>query len=357
VRRISPLARARRLDLITTTRRQLLAAVIVAGVAGTGCESPTAAQQPIPTGESVGFTNPVVDSNVPDPMIIADDDGAWWAFATNGNGVNIQTLRSTDLISWEPMPDALPALPDWTRGGDVWAPEVARGAGGKWLMYYTTPAPSDRGDIQCVGLAIADSPGGPYVDSSDQPLVCETDDGGSIDAHPFTAADGTRYLYWKNDGNRIGVDTWISVQQLDPTGTTVVGDPTRLIKQDQPWEGSLVEAPFVVEASGTYWLFYSANAYDSADYAVGVAKATSPTGPFAKLPDPVLVSNEVTAGPGHCAIFAVGDQLWMVYHAWSPDSVGSDFPGRTMWLSEVEVSADQVRVTPPTIAYPTRPLG
>ena len=54
---------------------------------------------------------------------------------------------------------------------------------------------------------------------------------------------------------------------------------------------------------------------------------------------------------------AVGDQLWMVYHAWSPDSVGSDFPGRTMWLSEVEVSADQVRVTPPTIAYPTRPLG
>ena len=97
-----------------------------------------------------------------------------------------------------------------------WAPEVARADDGRWLMYYTTPAPEDRGDIQCIGLAIADSPGGPYVDSSDQPLVCETDDGGSIDAHPFTAPDGKRYLYWKNDGNRIGVDTWISVQPLDP---------------------------------------------------------------------------------------------------------------------------------------------
>ena len=90
-----------------------------------------------------------------------------------------------------------------------------------------------------------------YLDSSTEPLVCETDDGGSIDGHPFTTSDGRRYLYWKNDGNRIGVDTWISVQRLDASGTKLVGKPQRLIKQDQPWEGSLLEAPFVVEADGT----------------------------------------------------------------------------------------------------------
>ena len=343
--------------MITTTRRQLMAAMILTGATSAGCSAAPGPQEPIPSGGTVAFTNPVVDTDVPDPMIIADDDGGWWAFATNGDGANIQTFRSTDLVTWEQAPDALPQLPAWTAGGDVWAPEVARADDGRWLMYYTTPAPADRGDIQCIGLATADSPGGPYVDSSDQPLVCETEDGGSIDAHPFTAPDGNRYLYWKNDGNRIGVDTWISVQRLDPSGTELVGEPTKLIKQDQPWEGSLVEAPFVVEASGTYWLFYSANAYDSADYAVGVAKGSRPTGPFAKLPDPVLVSNEAAAGPGHCAIFAVGDQRWIVYHAWPPDAVGSSFPGRTMWLSEVEVSADQVRVTPPTVEYPTRPIS
>ena len=167
-----------------------------------------------------------------------------------------------------------------------------------------------------------------------EPLVCETDDGGSIDAHPFTAPDGKRYLYWKNDGNRIGVDTWISVQRLDPRRHHPGRRRPRLIKQDLPWEGSLVEAPFVVEADGTFWLFYSANAYDSAEYAVGVAKAASPTGPFTKQADPVLVSNEVAAGPGHCAVFAVGDQRWMVYHAWPPDAVGSTITGRTMWLSD-----------------------
>ena len=325
----------------------------MAGVAGAGCGSNAAPASSAPPG----FTNPVIDSNVPDPMIIADDDGSWWVFATNGSGANVQTLRSRDLISWEQVDDALPQLPTWTAGGDIWAPEVARSADGRWLMYYTTPAPSDRGDIQCIGLAISDSPGGPYVDGSSEPLVCEAEDGGSIDAHPFTASDGQRYLYWKNDGNRIGVDTWISVQRLDATGTELVGEPQQLFRQDQPWEGRLVEAPFVVEADGTFWLLYSANAFDSAEYAVGVAKGTSPTGPFTKQPDPILVSNDVAAGPGHCAVITVGDRHWLVFHAWPPDAVGSVIPGRTMWLSEISISADEISVTPPTTDYPIRPLS
>lgn len=342
--------------MITTTRRGLLATLALGAVTAAGCGrgDQTAAEPP---GGPVGFTNPVVDSNVPDPMIIADDDGGWWAFATNGNGANVQTLHSRDLVRWEQAPDALPQLPAWTAGGDVWAPEVARAADGRWLLFYTTPAPADRGDIQSISVAVADSPGGPYRDSSTEPLVCETADGGSIDAHPFTGADGRRYLYWKNDGNRIGVDTWISVQALDASGTRVVGRPRRLIRQDQAWEGRLVEAPFVVEEAGTFWLFYSGNAYDSDAYAVGAARAGSPTGPFTKLPDPVLVSNDVAAGPGHCAIVEVADHRWMAFHAWAPDAIGSVIPGRTLWLSEVEVTADSVRVTPPTITYPTRPLG
>jgi beta-xylosidase len=342
--------------MTSITRRSLMAGMILTAAAGAACTRPGGEKNATEQGGSVGFTNPVVDSDVPDPMIIAADDGDWWAVATNGNGANVQTLRSVDLVSWEQAPDALPELPSWTVTGATWAPEVGRGDDGRWLLYYTTPAPSDRGNIQSIAVAVADSPGGPYVDSSTEPLICETDDGGSIDAHPFTAPDGQRYLYWKNDGNRIGVDTWISVQRLDPSGTKLVGKPHRLIKQDQPWEGNLVEAPFVVEAGGTFWLFYSGNAFDSEAYAVGVAQATSPVGPFTKLPDPVLVSNDVAAGPGHCSVSTVADKRWMVYHAWAPDAIGSKIPGRTMWLSEVEITADEVRVTPPTVDYPSRPV-
>ncbi len=301
----------------------------------------------------MGFTNPVYDLNFPDPMIVNGPDRTAWAFATNGNGSNVQVLRSEDLVSWEPADDALPQLPEWSTPGKVWAPEVARFAADRWLMYYTTRAPDP--EIQCVGVAVAAAPQGPYVDGSERPLVCEEDEGGSIDAHPFTASDGKRYLYWKNDGNAVGVDTYISVAALSADGLTMTGAPKRLFKQDLPWEGSLVEGPFVWEVDGLFHLFYSGNAYASAEYAVGHAVSDSPLGPFEKDQAPVLTSNDVAAGPGHNSIFARGDRVWMVYHAWSPDAIGADYPGRTMWLSEVTFDGRSVSVVPPTVDYPTPP--
>ena len=326
-------------------------AMVLPGCTSTGAApaAPAAAAAP-----AEGFRNPVWDSNFPDPMIIDGGDGTSWAFATNGNGANVQTLRSTDLVDWQQGPDALPKLARWTTPGDVWAPEVARHAADRFVMYYTTQAPG--AEVQCVSFAVAERPEGPYVDKSSSPLVCERDAGGSIDAHPFTTASGDRYLYWKNDGNRVGVDTWISVQQLDDTGTKLVGRPKRLFSQDQPWEGDLVEGPFVWEVDGRFVMFYSANAYASADYAVGIATSSSPTGPFEKQPDPILTSNDVAAGPGHCSLFARDGKVWMVYHAWAPDAIDSEIPGRTMWLSEVSFGADgSVSVVPPTVDYPTRP--
>ena len=73
---------------------------------------------------------------------------------------------------------------------------------------------------------------------------------------------------------------------------------------------------------------------------MGHATASSPTGPFTKDPDPVLTSTEVAAGPGHCALFEQDGRVLMVYHAWAPDSIGSEVPGRTMWLSEVTFDGD-----------------
>jgi len=305
------------------------------------------------SGPGAGFSNPVYAENFPDPMIVSDPDGGYWALATNGNGSNVQTLRSADLTSWEPGPDALPELPDWTTRGKVWAPEAARRASG-FALYYTTMGPD--ASVQCVGVAVGADPEGPYSDDSTRPLVCEEDEGGTIDAHPFVDSAGTHYLYWKNDGNAVGVDTFLSVAQLNRAGTALAGKPRRLFSQDLPWEGSLIEAPFVWEHGGRFHLFYSANAYASPDYAVGHAVGDSPLGPFTKDPEPVLVSNEVAAGPGHCSLFEKDGRVWMAYHAWTPGEIGGDFPGRSLWLSEVTFRPDgSVHVAPPTVDYPTRP--
>ncbi|MFM6852275.1 MAG: hypothetical protein ACKOVB_24560, partial [Terrabacter sp.] len=61
-------------------------------------------------------TNPVWPSNFPDPQILRDGDG-WVAIATNGNGMNVQTLVSHDLVTWTQGSDALPQLPAWTTKG------------------------------------------------------------------------------------------------------------------------------------------------------------------------------------------------------------------------------------------------
>src|SRR5918994_4175294 len=271
-------------------RGSLLAAGLLALSGCAGASTPEAPASPSPAG----FINPVYASNFPDPMIVPDPAGGFWAVATNGNGSNVQTLRSTDLTSWEQGPDALPELPEWTSPGKVWAPEVEEATGDRYLLYYTTIGPDPA--IQCVSVAAGTEPEGPFTDESGKPLICEKDQGGTIDAHPFTTAAGKRYLYWKNDGNAVGVDTYLSVAALDPSGRRITGKPTRLFKQDLPWEGDLVEAPFVFEHEGRFHLFYSANSYASEDYAVGHAVADNPLGPFTKTPEPVLVSNGVAVG-------------------------------------------------------------
>jgi hypothetical protein len=70
------------------------------------------------------------------------------------------------------------------------------------VLYYTTNVTSSH--VQCIGIGLATKVVGPYVDKSSRPLICQSDQGGSIDADAFVASDGKRYLYWKNDGNAIG---------------------------------------------------------------------------------------------------------------------------------------------------------
>jgi beta-xylosidase len=299
-----------------------------------------------------GYTNPVYDQNFADPFVLATGDG-YVAFATNGPVGKIQTLHSSDLVEWEQVGEALPQLPWWSTPGKVWAPEVVKLADDRYLLYYTTA--HDASGRQCVSVAVASKPEGPYSDDSTEPLICQPDEGGSIDASPFADADGTRYLYWKNDGNAIGVDTWIYAQRLTPDGLRLTGERHKLIKQDLPWEGTLVEAPFMLLRDGKYHLFYSANAFDKADYAVGHAACDSATGACHKSGDPILSTTDDAAGPGHNMVLEKDGRYWFVYHAWDPGGVGVDPPGRTMWLSELTWEGDKPVVQPPARQMPGRP--
>lgn len=331
----------------------LLAALSMAGCVGQN------GGNPMPGKSAHMFTNPVIQSDFPDPAILVDD-GLYYAYATNAFGKNIQAARSRDLVTWEMLPDALPELPAWASltSGHVWAPDVAR-IGNQYVMYYT--ARDSQSNRQCVGRATSDRPDGRFRDTSARPLICQAALGGTIDASFFRDGDKL-YLYFKNDGNCCGLPTQLWAQQLSPDGLQLVGAPTSLLVNDAgSWEGAVIEAPYMVKHDDGYYLFYSANSYADERYAVGYARCTSPTGPCAKAAEnPILASHtsgqHPVIGPGGQSIFQVGDQTWMAYHVWSAMADGQIGDSRTMWLDRFDWVNGRPILRGPTTAPQPEPL-
>ncbi|HEX9988139.1 MAG TPA: glycoside hydrolase family 43 protein [Chloroflexia bacterium] len=302
-----------------------------------------------PAGDT--FTNPVLRSDFPDPFVLKEGD-TYYAYATNGSGKNIQAATSTDLVNWKVLSDVMPALAPWAKlgGSYVWAPEVTK-IGEKYLLYYT--ARDKASNKQCVGVATADKPEGKFKDTSDKALVCQAQEGGTIDASPFQDGD-KHYLYFKNDGNCCGIATYLYVQELAPDGLSLVGEPTRLVRNDRQWEGAVVEAPTMWKQDGKYYLFFSANSYAGFEYAVGYANCDSPMGPCTDAPEnPILASRmkekPLVIGPGHQTIVQdkEGD-IWLVYHVWEVNTSGMRGNSRFMWIDPLEWQEGKPVVKGPT---------
>jgi beta-xylosidase len=292
------------------------------------------------------YTNPVYASDFPDPFVLRVGK-TYYAYATNGGGNTIQLLRSDDLVDWLYAGDAFGNLPDWAEPGWTWAPEVMAVPGG-YVMYYTARhAESGR---QCIGVATAKSPDGPFTDTSREPLVCQLEAGGSIDPSPFTDRDGRRYLYWKNDGNCCGQATSLYVQRLSSDGLSLEGEAKALLHNTERWEGNLIEAPTVYRHGDKYYLFYSAADYGNATYAVGYAYGGSPVGPFTKWKrNPILKSAGRVAGPGHqCLITDDAGTPWMLYHAWEAGNTGYPNGRRSLRLDRLSFKDGVPTVTPTT---------
>ena len=302
------------------------------------------------------YTNPVLNKDFPDPFVLRVDK-TFYAYATNNAGNDIQLARSSDLVKWEQLGNALEKLASWASSGWTWAPEVAVVPDG-YAMYYT--ARHTESGRQCIGVATSSSPTGPFVDTSSKPLVCQLDEGGSIDPSPFTDTDGQRYLYWKNDGNCCYERTYIYGQRLSSDGLSLVGEPKRLIVNDAIWEGILVEAPTMFKRQNVakYYLFFSAASYYNDSYGVGYAHASSPLGNFQKWKaNPVLSSRGKVAGPGHqCITLDDVGQPWMVYHAWTDGFTGYPNGQRSMRIDKLEFRADGVPVILPTTTPQVAPV-
>jgi hypothetical protein len=291
-------------------------------------------------GANAGLVYPF---DFPDPDVVRFGQ-TYYAYATNSVAGNIQIISSTDLKHWASVGNALPSLPGWAKANETWAPSVTV-RNGTYLMYYTAEFRPAR--IQCISVATASQPQGPFIDNSVLPLECQQSLGGSIDPSSFTDANGVPYLDWKSGGPG---SSKIWAQQLNTAGTGFAAgtNPAQLLAPDQGWEGGTVEAPDLVLVNGHYFLFFSGNDWNTASYAVGVAGCAGPLGPCTDAsPTPILSSGTETAGPGGESFFVdASGKFWMAFHAWVPGAVG--YPNsRDLYLRPVDLTG-----AVPSIAAP-----
>ena len=313
----------------------------------TQTESPTLA--PAPTELSgPSFTNPIYNYDFPDPHVILVDD-TYYAYSTTVSPSNIRVITSKDLVNWEDLGDALPALPTWAKlnSGYTWAPGVMQ-IEDNFVMYFV--ARDKETDKQCIGVGVSDNPAGPFRDPNEEAFICQGELGGSIDAYPYRDDDGKLYLLWKNDGNCCGLEVALWVQELSPDGLTLVGEPVKLIVRDQPWELPLIENPAMVKHDGKYYLFYSGNWWESHEYAIGYAVCETVTGPCEKpLNEPWFEFKPPVMGPGGESFFTDKDgNLWMAYHAWTGADVGYPQGKRSLRIDLVTFDGDKPVTNGPT---------
>ncbi|HLR27810.1 MAG TPA: family 43 glycosylhydrolase, partial [Ruania sp.] len=86
-------------------------------------------------------SNPVLDADWPDPDVIRVGDDYWMIASSFHRAPGLPVLRSQDLVTWEHITNALPALvPEEhyalpRRGSGVWAPSIREHAGTFHIVY------------------------------------------------------------------------------------------------------------------------------------------------------------------------------------------------------------------------------
>ena len=145
-----------------------------------------------------------------DPAVIrvqdADGDGVWYYLLATSNDAPdaFPIARSRDLRDWSFVGFVFPQgqTPGWAAAGegvsDYWAPEMHR-VGGEYRVYFT--ARERRDHSLSIGLATSPRPEGPFT-TPDAPILR----GDVIDSHILVDAEGTAFLFWKEDNNGVWPD-------------------------------------------------------------------------------------------------------------------------------------------------------
>ena len=274
-------------ERVSRMKKMILAAMIASGMICVSC-SVGLAEAAGSEAEEVVKPPKYKSVSVHDPSVIRAEDGTFYIF-----GSHMAAAVSEDLISWtsisrdaqggctlvenvqEQMKEAL----SWAKTTTFWAPDVQRLPDGRYAMYYCTCEGSSP--LSAMGLAIASSPEGPYVD---QGVFLKSGMAGYnanyypnvVDPCAFFDKNGRMWMVY---GSYSG---GIFILEMDPeTGFPLEGQNygKKLLGKNH----ARIEGPYILYSPETdyYYLFLSFGGLDSnGGYNIRVCRSREPDGPY-----------------------------------------------------------------------------
>lgn len=348
------------------------------------------------TNETSFYKNPL-DVKLGDPYILDDNTGTYYLYGTGGGAIDgFSVYSSTNLIDWKYEKQIYYGnkKDSWSISA-FWAPECYK-FGDKYYLFYSAnwrENPNNELENFHIGVAISDSPTGPFRDIKNEPLFKPGYP--IIDANVFQDGDGKYYLYysrvcykhpvqselskWAKDKGLFNEieESWIYGVELSPDFTSVIGEPVLLLQppktfedRNSEWENRSVtldhvnrrwtEGSCLFKKNNLYYMMYSANHYAGENYAIGYATSRSPLGSFKKSEsNPILEKNtnkggEVT-GTGHNSVLIKKgmDKMFCVYHG-RTSKTGKE---RVVFIDEMKILEDgSLVVNGPTTKANPMPL-
>lgn len=300
-----------------------------------------------------GQGNPILPGFHADPEILySNKTGKYYIYSTTDGkpgwgGYKYYVYSSADLKEWKNEGVALDAKSDqiaWANG-NLWAPaaiEVKQKDGSYKYYLYFSANPNDNGRKQ-MGVAVSDSPTGPFVDLG-QPLLAKNHPGCNgqlIDVDVFMDPVSKKpYLYWGN-GFMAGAELESNMTKIKDE-TVAVMTPKGGSLRDYAYR----EAPYVFYRNGLYYFMWSVDDTGAANYHVAYGTSKSPLGPIEVAKDPIVLiqdpQHEIYGTAHNSVIQKPGtDEWYIVYHRINKDYIHFQ-PGvhREVCIDKMEFNAD-----------------
>ncbi|MDQ1769278.1 family 43 glycosylhydrolase [Labilibaculum sp. A4] len=298
--------------------------------------------------------NPVLEGYKADPDILySEKTGKYYIYPTsdgfnNWSGYQFSVFSSDNLVDWTDEGVIIDLKKDvsWANR-NAWAPcIVEKKIDGQYkYFYYFTAA-------QKIGVAVADNPTGPFVDSG-KALIDKKPkgitNGQEIDPDVFTdPKTGKSYLYWGNG--------YMAAAELNDDMVSINEKNTKLMNVDNTYR----EGSYVIYRNGTYYFMWSEDDTRSPNYKVRYATSDSPMGKLTIPENNIVIQQdkdqEIYATGHNSAIQIPGkDEWYLVYHRFTrPKGITMGRAGgfhREVCIDKLEFDADgSIKEVKPTLS-------